>query len=158
MYGEGYCSESGKDGDMITIKDYKKGDLDVIKANPLDTEVGVLTDENIGNIAFSAYVGDALVGCGGFRVFWFGVAEAWLMLPKSSKDKSFCEKAEAVMLLYQKLERLMKEHKLWRVGALVRTDFPKAIKLVEALGFKWEGLMRKYAPDGTDRLIYGKII
>jgi len=142
---------------MITVKNYKKGDLDIIKANPLDAEVGILTDDNVGDLSFSAYVGDTLVGCGGFIVFWPGVAEAWLMLPRNSQDKSFWEKADAVMLLYQKLEQVIKKNDLRRVGAMVKTDFPKAIELVEALGFKREGLLRKYAPDGTDRYIYGKI-
>ena len=44
-----------------------------------------------------------------------------------------------------------------RINVLVETDNLKSINLVERLGFKQEGLLRKYNENGHDCYIYGML-
>ncbi len=47
--------------------------------------------------------------------------------------------------------------KVERISLLVNTDNFECIKLVEKLGFKREGLLRKYRDDGSDCYFYGML-
>lgn len=155
MYGSGNSPQMGESRKMKLVKATQE-DINALKNDSLDVEVGLLPELRLGDISYSCFVGDALVGCGGLIIFWPGVAEAWLMLSKKCNFMSNIERAKVVLLIRKKMEELIKEHKLWRIGAIIRPDFPQAIRLATVLGFKREGLLKKYAPDGTDRLIFGR--
>lgn len=142
----------------MKLRKATQNDLDTIKSDSLDVSVGILPELYLGDISFACDVGGVMVGCGGLVVFWNGVAEAWIMLSNKCNIMDDVDRTRMVLLIKHKLKDLIKEHKLWRIGAIIRPDFPKAVRLAVVLGFEKEGLLRKYAPDGSDRLVYGKVI
>lgn len=55
------------------------------------------------------------------------------------------------------LESFTQTHGLARVQITVRADFLAAKKWALALGFKYEGKLKKYGPDGSDYFIYARV-
>lgn len=109
------------------------------------------------------------IGCGGVIILWPGVAEAWSCFPKSR------QKHKRDWFVYTKrfLDKAIDEHDLFRVQAHYRMDMAgakealenfqsgkkaKPCNWMEHLGFKCEGLMRKFESDGTDALLYARVI
>lgn len=64
----------------------------------------------------------------------------------------------AYMAIREKVEELIETNKLWRAQATVRVELSQAIKMVEALGFEREGLLKQYCPDKGNVYIYARII
>ena len=139
---------------MIKLKPLQPEDLERLKAEAVEG-MKSYPDFDYGQYAWSGWYGDVLVGAGGIRIYWEGVADGWLIISKNTPDES---KVKLVLLFRAKLNELMEQHGLWRVQAFIRSDFDKGISLIKALGFEYEGTMRKYAPDGTDMMIYAKVI
>ena len=44
-----------------------------------------------------------------------------------------------------------------RIQIEVKTDYRMGCRWAEALGFKREGLMRRWMPDGSDAYLYGRV-
>ena len=59
-------------------------------------------------------------------------------------------KMEVTRKISNFLKKIIKEHEFARVQAAVRTDWPEAQRFSRFLGFKQEGLMEKFGPDGSD--------
>lgn len=97
-------------------------------------------------LAFTAlYHGDP-IACAGIRFLWPGVAEAWLLIgPKIREHTIFVYKSTK-----RYLNDLMDKHKIWRMQAYCRADYPEAINFLYHLGFEVEGKAKRYSPDGTD--------
>jgi len=106
--------------------------------------------------AFTAIFDDKIVGVGGMIILWDGVGEMWLMLTADCKREGIFG-IVAFQAIRNKVDELIKDHKMRRVQCTVRVDFPQARKMVVALGFKLEGLMREYCPDGCDVWLYARI-
>lgn len=138
---------------MIKIRDATQEDLDYLKQNPIEGAVKNYPKLELNGSAKTAIVDGEIVGVGGVVVYWTGVGEAWIIL--SNKAKEF--KVEIIMCINRIMEQMIFENRLRRLQVTVRTDFPQAKKLVEALGFECEGLMKKYLPDGTDCWIYALV-
>lgn len=101
--------------------------------------------------------GGELVGVGGIVLHWPGVAEFWLILTEQC-SKDGIHAVMALSAIKEKVEYLIETNNIKRAQATVRTDFPEAIKMIEYLGFKCEGLMECYCPDGHDVFRYARII
>ncbi len=105
---------------------------------------------------YTAIYESAIVGVGGMIILWDGVGEVWLMLTADCKKYGIFG-IVAFEALRKKVDELIEEHKMRRVQATIRTDFPKAKKMIKALGFELEGIMRAYAPDGADVELYARL-
>lgn len=138
---------------MITIRNATQEDLDYLKQNPIEGAVKNYPKLELGGIAKTGIVDGEIVGIGGVVIYWKGVAEGWIIL--SGKVKEF--KVETIMCIDRIMEQMILDNGLRRLQVTVRTDFPQAKKLVEALGFECEGLMKKYSPDGTDVWMYALV-
>ena len=66
-------------------------------------------------------------------------------------DKRWCTKA----VLKYIFEAAFNYWNVERISLLVNTDNYSCIKLVEGLGFKREGLIRRFRDDGSDCYFYG---
>ncbi len=133
-------------------------DMAFVRLNPFEGAVKdypymEIPDEN----CYTAIYESAIVAVGGLQVKWKGVGLLWLMLTADCK-KYGIHSLLALEVIKEKVEYLIEKNNLWRAEAAVRTDFPQAIKMVEFLGFKKEGLMRKYYPDKSDAWLYARII
>ena len=88
-----------------------------------------------------------LVCCVGITEMWKGVGEAWFVGSARLHDKS-----RAFIRLTRSgiFEDTIKKHKLWRVQAACRADWPAALRFAKFMGFEEEGLMKKYGHNGED--------
>jgi len=103
--------------------------------------------------SYSAFHKEELIGCGGARILWNGVAEAWVLFSPEVVN----HKASIRRNVVKYLEKIIKEKNLHRVQAHVQCNWGLAIRFVESLDFKIEGKMLKLNPDGTDSYLYAKV-
>jgi len=92
-----------------------------------------------------------IIGCGGFRLHWPGVFEAWLS-SKTYKD-FYANRFQAYRFIRTRIEKLEAR----RIQATIVTDQPTHVNLIRHLGFKYEATMRKYGPDGKDYYLFALI-
>lgn len=102
--------------------------------------------------AFTLIDNGHLVVAGGIRQIWDGLGEAW-MIPSDRIPKY---KIKMIKTLRSHIDLITEEDGLRRLQATVRDDFDIAKKFIEFLGFKREGLMKNYGPDGTDHIMYSR--
>ena len=90
--------------------------------------------------------GGALVGCSGLSFLWPGVAMGWAIFdPPALRNYRL-----TVIRTYRAwIPELMRQHGIQRLHTHVYDD-QVLIRWIEVLGFKREGLMRKYGPGGQD--------
>ncbi len=108
------------------------------------------------NTSYTALVDGTIVGVFGMHIMWPGVCELWLMLTKDYMTFGVSG-VEAFYEIKKCVDVMIEENNIVRAQALARCDFPKAIKMLEVLGFQREGRLRKYAPDGCDEYRYALI-
>lgn len=86
---------------------------------------------------------ETILGVGGIRLINLTTAWAWLDITK------FAEKHVIVFYRVIKdwMEFLCRQHKIRRLQIYVETDFPKAVKMAEHLGFHREHIMPKFIDD-----------
>ena len=141
----------------VTFRKCTQEDMAYVRVNPFQVAVKdyhymEVPEDN----TFTALFEGSIVGVGGLHIKWEGVGEVWLMLT------SVCEKRGvhglvALEAIQEKMEEILKDNNIRRVQAVVRTDFPIAIKMIEFFGFKREGLMRQFCPDSGDAYLYSRI-
>ena len=139
---------------MIELRQATQEDLDYVKANPIEKAAKDYVDLPLSGYARTAVVDGDVIGVGGVVVYWKGFGEAWVILSEKAND----HKVEMVLCIEKFIEEAIAELDLQRLQCTARTDFPKGIELIEHLGFKREGLMRCYNPDGSDAYMYARII
>ena len=138
--------------DMIDIIDLgvKENNLKLYGNNNLQ-ELAKETEED--NMSITAVVEGEVVGCGGIRVLWDGVGEVWMMLSPKVNDYP----AKAWEVIKSGFEKLIEENDFVRLQGWCRKGFVKAHTVFHHLGFKPEGVARKYTPDGCDCILYSLI-
>ena len=133
-------------------------DLDYVRQNPFE---GAIKNypylEAPSENCWTAIFEDKIVGVGGLRILWEGVGEVWLILTANCR-KDGLYGIIALNAIRDKMEELIAENNLWRVQATTRTDFPQAIKMMQAFGFERECLSKMYFPDKSDAFRYFRII
>lgn len=143
---------------MIELRPLQEKDIEEARRTPLDIKIGAYPERDLGPLCFSGFVDGSLLGMGGIKILWPGVAEAWIVLLKKIQDMPLTVRAEAILTIQNMMKQLIEDNKLWRLQAMVRPDFPKAIQLVEKLGFEREGLLRQIAPDRSSMYMYARLI
>jgi len=103
-------------------------------------------DRGHAGYAYTGVHNDNIIGCGGIYILWHGCGEAWATYPLSFRSNIY------TVWKYTKkmLQNIIKEHKLHRVQAIARSDFPGGINWLKHLGFEIEGTLRRYCPNGED--------
>jgi len=94
-----------------------------------------------------------IIGCAGIFPMWEGVGEAWFI----GADRIKAHSLSTIKFIKKVFKDKQDEGEYVRLQANVRADWPKAIKFAELVGFKKEGYMKKFGPDGLDYLIMGRI-
>lgn len=104
-------------------------------------------------IAFSLINGENVVAIGGIYELWPGVGEAFAIMSKSvtKYPKSLYSSFKS------NIDAGMKIGNFIRVQATVKADFPAGIRFLEHLGFKEEGLMKKWGFDHCDYYRYARV-
>lgn len=132
-------------------------DLAFVRQNPFEGAIKnypymEVPDENTYCVIYDS----AIVAVGGLYVRWEGVGLLWLMLTAECK-KDGIHGYRALYAIREKMEHLIKVNSLHRAEAYVRDDFPQAIKMIEAFGFKREGLMVQQCPDRGNAFLYARL-
>jgi hypothetical protein len=132
-----------------------QSDIEYLRQNPMEEALTKypqlkICDQN----TYTAEVDGEVMVLGGIITLWSGVGEGWVILSKN------CNKTPVLIYSCIKnvFKQLIKAGEFWRIQAIVRTDFPQSIKMIEHLGFKREGLLEKYCPDKCDAYMYARII
>ncbi len=98
-------------------------------------------------------VNDRIIGCGGIDIMWPGVGEVWVLLAYDIGIYSMA----AYEVIQDGLKKLIEDNNLRRVQAWGRVGFSAGHTLFKHLGFKPEGIARKYGYDGEDFILYALI-
>jgi len=99
-----------------------------------------------------AYMEDGTIyAVAGIFPLWEGCGEAWVIPTRVVKNR----RIPVSRHLKKTLARLgFEELKMHRVQSAVKVDFKEAHKLARFVGFKEEGLMKSYGPEGADYVRY----
>lgn len=135
---------------MMEFRDSKSEDLEYCRLNSVDNDVKIYPNWDLTGWNKTLIIDDEIIGVGGIVIFWSGFGEAWLCLSKNVEK----HKVKFVLFLKSQLSFALKDLNLIRLEINVRTDYPESQKLVEALGFQFEGIRRKYLPNGKDAYLY----
>ena len=103
--------------------------------------------------AFNLVIGSKVIASGGFYILWPGVAEAWLLVSPDVllHPVRFVKEVRGLFL------DIDKTGKMTRIQATVKVHDKRAVKFLTFLGFKIEGCMAKFGPDGTDHYMMGRV-
>lgn len=104
-----------------------------------------------GMVVYSYYDREQIIGIAGATRVNDNTCEVWIILDECSKRYI----REIYFYAVKSLDDLQRYYE--RIQAIVRTDWPVAIRFMERLGFVKEGLMRKFGPDRDDFYLYGRI-
>ena len=105
-------------------------------------------------MSFTGLVNNKPIAAGGVFHLWDGVAEGWVLATKDIyKYPVFCAKH-----IKQRTEIILKANKIKRIQTSVKADCDVALRFAKWLGFKKEGLMESYGPDGSDFVRFARII
>jgi hypothetical protein len=98
--------------------------------------------------AFTGVDGDQIVGCAGLVVLWPGVAEAWAV-----STHLWPSRAKSVhKAILHGLRELSFTMGLWRIQTAIHGNHEVSYRWLLRMGFKDEGDMPGYGPDGVTYL------
>ncbi len=113
----------------------------------------IQADKSGNMIGFSLVHEQKIIAIGGIYDLWPGVGEAISFM----SEDAFKYPKSLFSAFSRGLSAGIKIKKYWRVQAMVKAGFDEGTRFIEHLGFEQEGLMRKWAPDGTDFYIYARV-
>lgn len=102
-----------------------------------------------GGPCFTGVHEGAIVGCSGVVKQWDNRAVAWALLSDHS-GKHFPR-------IHKAVKRFLDTVDFKRVEAFVDYDFDQGHRWIRMLGFKPEGVMRCFTPEGKDAVLYARI-
>ncbi len=134
------------------IRTYQFGDREQL-VNVM--EDCTFTNEDIiaNNPAYTMDEDGDPIACGGILLVRQGVGQGWLAVSRHAHNMYPLTLARDLTLL---ADQLIGDFHLHRLQALVRPDFETGQKLLEKLGFKYEGYMHAYTEQRQDCLMYAK--
>ena len=141
----------------MIIRDLQDGDLEFVREHPFESAVKNYPEMTPVPPAYTIIFDNEIVGVGGMVILWEGVAEMWLMLTANCRKEGLFG-IIALEAIRNKVDEMLEEHKIRRAQCTIRVDFPKARKMIVALGFELEGLMKCYCPDGCSVWLYAKVM
>lgn len=101
--------------------------------------------------AVTAELGGEIMFCVGINERWAGVGEVWFVLsPKAAKHPG-------VFWALRTLIDQAHEKGYHRLQAAVDYRWWDSVRFAEWLGFKREGIMRKFGSDGRNYLLYARV-
>ena len=117
----------------------------------IDISEAIANQASLGP-SVTAFLNLQPVACFGFVPIWPGVGESWLI----ADDKARTKPIGLTKMGQVFFDILQISYELHRVQIAVRTSDTRAHKWALFLGFKEEGIMRRYGPDGADHYIMAR--
>lgn len=140
----------------MKIAPFRAGDLallDLQKAQAsfseliADPQYGV-SIERAGQ-SYTVWVDGAPILCAGLIPLWQDRATAWALVSMHAGRHFFS--------IHRAVRGFLKQAPYRRIEATVQAGFPEAWRWIQLLGFEHEGLMRAYAPDGSDHHLFARV-
>src|SRR5215472_12039856 len=96
-----------------------------------------------------------VLGCAGLRPLWGGAYEGWI----HSKDFHTFNRHKifVIRFIVKYLKFIMDQPDTRRIQAVIHSEDVRARAFVRFLGFKAEGVMKKYGPDGSNFIMYARV-
>ena len=137
---------------QVKYMDLREFDKRVFLSVPNSTKELIAYERS--GYAWTGIVGTEIIAAGGIAPIWEGVACAWLLsTPLVDKYKLFLHKTVKNAI------KLVTEAKaLHRIETAILTDHLVSQKWAECLGFKNEGIMRKFDAKKNDYFRYALIM
>jgi hypothetical protein len=136
---------------MTSIRPFMASDLLSLDIQPgqRDEAGGMSTAQLIAGPAWTALnAGGAVIGCGGFAPVYPGHFFAWAHLAVG--------KRHALLAITRHAHWWMDGARWRRLTGYARADWPEAHRWMVALGFRAEGLLLAFGPQGEDFMVYGR--
>ena len=105
------------------------------------------------NLSFTAIADNSFICSGGIVPMWHGVFEGWVI----GSNKIWDHPIMAARTIRKGLDQLYQDNNIVRLQTAVRADFPMGVKFAKWLGFKNEGLMKKYDMEGKDFYRFARV-
>lgn len=99
--------------------------------------------------AFTGLVNGVPVVCSGCLELWENRAIAWALFASAA--------GRNMVAVHRAVARYLAQAKWRRIEATVDPDFDAAQRWIRALGFRLEGTMRAYTPDGRDNDLFARV-
>lgn len=100
--------------------------------------------------AGAALIDDQLAAVAGVVIAWPGMGEAWAVLTDlGRRHPMVCHR-----LVARELRAIIRDYRLHRVQADILRSFQAGRIWASRLGFRKEGMMRRYGPDRADFVRY----
>jgi len=115
---------------------------------PWTTDVGQAKLLEKSNFSVTVLINDDPVMCSGIIDLWEGCGEGWFIAAKELLDYPVTLSRATKEVLHEEIVKTNYR----RVQVNVRADWEVAIRFSKFLGFKEEGLMQKFGPEGADYL------
>jgi hypothetical protein len=136
---------------VLSIVPFSAKDLEALRPNMGDRAVSKEQVEALENEKYSyTLMNDGkVVACAGVIEWWTGRGEGWMFIGPHTFQE--------LLFFYRAVKRFFAACPFRRVEAVVEVDFPEAHQWVLNFGFKFEGRLSRYAPDGDDMSLYAFI-
>ena len=139
---------------MTEVKPFKaEHGMELLKRANTECPKQWYTDCEGDDRAFSIYCDSELACCAGIIHKMDGIGVAWALYPANIGTYHIDPS-----LAKEKMASIAERFNYRRIEATVRADFPVGHSYIRYLGFKVEGLMEAYEPDGSDAFLYARII
>jgi hypothetical protein len=120
----------------------------------VDREADGESKSSVLGSAFTGFCEEGIIGCAGIIPVWQGVGHAWVTMGANYKSHRIWIHKQVI----SHMNKIIAGMDLQRVQANVVCDFTPGVHWLERMGFKLEGKMYKYGPDGSDHYLYARII
>lgn len=141
-----------QEGDVLELDGYLRGDIGGIPIELLMASVAY--EEVLGQVFSFRNEEKELISVGGVRYTNLGVGTAWFYsTTRIPKNIEIFNKDVAYMT-----EKVCNEMNIHRLQCEVMENKPKWVAWAEMFGFKKEGVLQHYYPDGSNAIIMGQVI
>jgi len=144
---------------MIEVRDFQPSDAFAIELRPQDSERAVVRDSREWkdivdkSVAYTLLYDDEILCCGGVCFYRKRFGEAWILCSRKAEEHPIATFRTARRVI----DDIMKLYDMYRVQATVQCDWFEAQRFIKLLGFKWEGTLWRYGPDGSNYQMYSRI-
>lgn len=139
----------------MNVIPYEASHIGLIEAQPQQLHmVSQASFEYLSNLkslgpAYTGVLDGKVIGCAGIIQSTFGSGTLWALLHRDA--------ARHMLGIHRCAKRLLDLHQMRRLEATTEVGFLAGCKWLEMLGFKPEGIMPSYGPDGASHWRYGRV-
>ena len=145
------------DGKTAKIIDFEPDHLNAVSYRSLDAPFIKANQEAIAHrlpkgLSFSAVVDDQVFAMFGLVPFWQGCYECWL-IPADDLDTHKMKTHRTSLRFFEYTAKVLRAK---RYQCYVFSENVRAIRWIEMMVFKKEGLMKNFGPNQEDHFLYAR--